>query len=110
MYCACLSAGAMTRANMIGVSSGTTSSRGVRTVSWKRRRDRVARAVIGFSFLSRMGSGGRGESVAGQPQVDVVEGGLARRDRGRDEGEALDGGDRLGAASRVQRHGEGGAE
>ena len=39
---AVFSAGAITSANMIGVSSGTTSSRGVRAVSWKRRRASVA--------------------------------------------------------------------
>ncbi len=86
-------AGAITSANRIGVSSGTNSSRGVRTVRWKRRRASVAsgpsgfrarrgsglpsswvRVVIGRPF----GSGGVAQLAAGEAQVDVVERGLSR--------------------------------
>src|ERR687887_557145 len=82
----------MTSANMIGVSSGTRSSRGVRTVSWKRRcasvasrRSIPARRGNGRVIADEMAdmallSGDCGEPVAGQPQVDVVEG---RADRER---------------------------
>src|SRR2546423_15692716 len=81
---------------MIGVSSGTTSSRGVRAVSWKRR---LASVASGFSVLARVCeaaiaisavdidallSGSRGERAAGQPQVDVVQGRLAGAVRPRD--------------------------
>jgi hypothetical protein len=53
---------------MIGVRSGTSSSRGVRAVSWKRRRDRVASglrawAVIGLLLIS---SGCLDEAAAGE--------------------------------------------
>src|SRR5439155_25030578 len=77
---ACLSAGAITSANMIGVSSGTTSSRGVRAVSWKRRCDRVASAETAV-MVAPLLSGGVGEPIAGQSQVDVIEGRLAGADR-----------------------------
>ena len=48
-------------------------------------------------------SGGRGERVTGQPQVDVVEGRLAGADRP-GKAELVDGGDRLARAVLVQRH------
>src|SRR5262245_35935347 len=107
----------MTSANMIGVSNGTTSSRGVRAVSWKRRRARVASgpngrvragrgaggAVSRLVTASPFGSAGRGERIAGQPQVDVIESRFARADRG-DESELVDGRDRLLRALILQRH------
>src|SRR5438270_3491787 len=101
---------------MIGVKSGTNSSRGVRAVSWKRRRARVASgpkerkrsfgtgiAISAVDIGSPFDSGGRGERVAGQPEVDVVEGRLAGADRP-GEPELMDGGDRLARALPVQRH------
>src|SRR5438105_4462070 len=100
---------------MIGVSSGTTSSRGVRTVSWKRRPAKVAsgpndraraprgagRAMVDID--APFGSGGRGERVAGEPQVDVVESRPPGADRS-GQAEIVDGGDRLAGAAVVQRH------
>src|SRR5262245_3776314 len=84
----------MTSANMIGVSSGTRSSRGVRAVSRKRRRASVASGASGpgragrgeGTAISRLDmallrSGGSGQRVAGQAQVDVVECRLASADR-----------------------------
>src|SRR5437764_5290742 len=106
----------MTSANMIGVKSGTNSSRGVRAVSWKRRRARVASgpkergrsfgtgiAISAVDIGSPFDLGGRGERVAGQPQVDIVEGRLASADRP-GEPELVDGGDRFARAVPVQRH------
>src|SRR5204863_10188194 len=101
---------------MIGVTSGTNSSRGVRAVSWKRRRASVAsepkeraRACGAGSASSAVDmallSGGRGERAAGQPQVDVVEGRLAGGDRSR-ETEVVDGGDGLLRGGVVERQGQ----
>src|SRR5438105_8758683 len=101
---------------MIGVKSGTNSSRGVRAVSWKRRRARVASgpktrgrafgtgiAISAVDIGSPFRSGGCRERVAGQPQVNVVESRLAGADRP-GEPELVDGGDRLARAVPVQRH------
>src|SRR6266536_2268410 len=101
---------------MIGVRSGTNSSRGVRAVSWKRRR-----ASVASGLSAREGAGGAGiaisavdislllgssgERVAGQPQVDVVEGGLAGADRA-GEPELVDGGDGFARTVLVQRYGQ----
>ena len=55
------SAGAMTTANRIGVSRGTSSSRGVLALSANRRRESVAKALSGFTRAgggpSRVGAG-----------------------------------------------------
>src|SRR5256885_3743591 len=103
---------------MIGVRSGTNSSRGVRAVSWKRRLARVASgpkargraceagiAISAVDIGSPFDSGGRGEGVAGQPEVDVVEGGLASADRA-GEPELVNGCDRVAGGGLVQRHGQ----
>src|SRR6478752_7305106 len=94
---ASFSAGAITSANRIGVSSGTNSSRGVRTVRWRRRRASVASGPNGFrgrlgSGLPRsrvrvviscsLRSGGVAELAAGQSQVQVVERDRDRRSDG----------------------------
>src|SRR6476660_8180132 len=85
------SAGAITDANRIGVSNGTTISRGVRALRSIRRRASVAKArerpVRAMLDLSptRTGNGvvivvmaspserSRGALVAGEVQVDVIE-------------------------------------
>src|ERR1700756_4807273 len=97
----------MTSANMIGVRSGTSSSRGVRAVSCSRRRESVAsglraRAVIGSSPSL---SGGFGEPAARESQIDVVERRLPGAHRG-GEAELVDGGDRLATRVAVERNGE----
>src|SRR5438445_543978 len=120
----------MTRANRTGVRSGTTSSRGVRAASWKRRLASVATMASGSRTLRavRRGasvvsavmaviaapfglgdSGGLGEAVAGEPEVDVVERRPSRADRGRDA-ELVDRDDRVAGGAVVQRHGEAGAD
>src|ERR671931_922859 len=97
--------------------SGTASSRGVRAVSWKRRRARVASGASGLRIgrgrtrvssgvrvdMGVLLSGGLGEPAAGQSQVDVVEGGAARADRRRSEPQLVDRRDRVGGAPLVQR-------
>src|SRR5262245_14926444 len=104
---------------MIGVSNGTTSSRGVRAVSWKRRRARVASgpndmrrrergsrtadATEDTWFSFRLG--GRDETVAGQPQVDVIERGSADCEL-TGEAELADRRERVAAGQPVQRDGE----
>src|SRR6266576_1271133 len=102
---------------MIGVSSGTKSSRGVRTVSSNRRLATVASgytparcedgAAIASSAvdIGALLSGGRGDRVAGEAQVDVVERRLARGDRAR-EPQLVDRGHRLVRAHVVQRDGQ----
>src|SRR5205823_10589263 len=105
----------MTSANMIGVSSGTTSSRGVRAVSWKRRRASVAsgwkpraRAGCGNATavvtadIGSLLSGGSREAVAGEAQVHVVKSRRARADL-RCEPELVDDGDRRAAGGLVKR-------
>src|SRR4051794_1297644 len=100
---------------MIGVKSGTISSRGFRTVSCNLRTARAARgpsgrgrvAIGAGAAISRVdigspfGSGGAGERVARQPQVDVVEGRLAGADRAA-EPEVVDGRDRLARISAMK--------
>src|SRR5947209_2928922 len=98
----------MTSANMIGVSNGTTSSRGVRAVSWKRLRASVAsgdrprgRRGCGIAAVDETAdivppSRGFGEAIAREPQVDVVKSRSARADLGR-ELELVDDGDRSAA-------------
>src|SRR5438128_11855205 len=125
-----LSAGAITSANRIGVSSGTHSSRGVRVVSWKRRPASVARGSAGVRWRRvrgtveamvaiegsplvwkgkgrgapcRDGSGRLGQPAAGEPQVDVVEGRPTDGERSRPEPELVDGGDRAAGGSVQQR-------
>src|SRR2546429_587472 len=93
------SAGAMTSANRTGVSSGTSSSRGVRMLSANLRRTSVrsalvlpaeaaARAVVArgrWSVASMVAmesssmSGG-GQAAAGQAEIDVVERRPVRRE------------------------------
>src|SRR5437762_10664789 len=80
----------MTTANRTGVSSGTKISRGVWAVKENRRPESVARArrvrdpvegspprgtVMDSTAmdLSFQMSGGFGEAIAGEPQIDVVE-------------------------------------
>ena len=52
----------MTSANRIGVSSGTNSSRGVRSVSWSRRRTSVAIA-LNFGVAGSRRRSGRGCAI-----------------------------------------------
>src|SRR5690349_17741790 len=110
------SAGAITRANSSGVASGARISRGVCALSEIRRRARVAQAagregragargrasgvaagaavmmvIVVLLGCRVVGSGG--EPVAGQLQIDVVEGGLAGRHGLGVDAHALDGGD-----------------
>ena len=90
-----MSAGAITSANRIGVTSGTASSRGVRAVSWKRRCASVSSDASGLPSVvgsGRTSSGvaaviwvllsplGGAECAAGEAQVDVVERRLTRAD------------------------------
>src|SRR5438105_3885742 len=76
---ALLSAGAITSANRIGVIIGTAIWRGLCAVSATRRPARVCMARAVMSMV--LWSGGHGEALAGQPQVDVVECRPARADR-----------------------------
>src|SRR5258705_9297687 len=97
---------------MIGVRSGTTSSRGVRAVSWKRRRESVAsglraEAVIGCS--PSCSSREVGEAAAGEAQIDVVERGAPGADRVC-ETQLVDGGDRVPARMPVEGDGHGGSD
>src|ERR687887_1590957 len=90
---ASLSAGAITRANSTGVKSGTRIWRGVRAVRAARRWASVAsagRAVM----VTPLGSGSLGEAIAGEPQVDIVEGGLAGADGAGGESGAIGGAER----------------
>src|SRR5919198_4511974 len=113
---AVLSAGAMTTANRIGVSSGTAIWRGLCAVSAARRFARVSSALrvrvrtgarrgtaAGCMAVAAMGSflssGGFGELVAGEPQGDVVEGGLAGGDAGRGDAGFVDHGDGFGGGA-----------
>src|SRR6185295_16310237 len=95
---------------MIGVRSGTNSSRGVRAVSWKRRRARVASGPrargrglgmgIAISavdiWVAPFGSRGRGDRVAGAV--------LVQRDRhARADGESV-----FARHSLLAQRGEGG--
>src|SRR4051794_34718820 len=110
------SAGAMMTANNTGVSSGTTSSRGVLALSASRRRASVAngasrppvrgRATVSVGTV--VGPGmvvvtvdmellSRGQAVAGQPQVDVVK---ARAPGGDAVGGDAEVGDRLHGVAR----------
>src|SRR5258706_6223522 len=111
----------MTSANRIGVSSGTTSSRGVRALSEKRRAARDASGESGLGcaaawgrtasglmalivrFLS-VGSGGVGETRARQLEVDVVQVRLPRTDRRRREVGLVNDRDRAGRRPVVQGH------
>src|SRR5919204_2981097 len=118
VWSACFSAGAITRAKRIGVISGTASSRGVRAVSWKRRRARVASGASGLRIgrgrtrvssgvrvdMGVLLSGGLGEPAAGESQVDVIECGAAGADRRGGEVERADRGDRVGGRPVVQGH------
>src|SRR5439155_11652082 len=58
-----------------------------------------------WTLVLLFGSGGRGERVAGQPQVDVVEGWLAGADRA-GQPEIVDRGDRVAGGRVVERHGQ----
>src|SRR3954454_6705422 len=105
-------AGAITRANMTGVSSGTTICRGVRAVSARRLDERVCRAATELIFwvLFSLWSGGVRKARAGEAQVDVVEGGLARADGAGADAGGVDRGDRLRGGVLVQRDREGRAD
>src|SRR5204862_1340502 len=67
VWSASLSAGAITSAKRIGVSSGTISSRGVRALSWNRRRARVSTGPRGFC-----GTAGSGLTSSGVAAVILV--------------------------------------
>src|SRR4051812_24201311 len=99
----------MTSANRIGVSSGTSNSRGVRTVSQNRR---CASVVSGsaMAVISSFLSGRFGQSSTGEAEVDVVEGRLPGVDRARDEADAVDRSDRLGRRAVVKWEGQGRAD
>src|SRR6476661_3751214 len=117
---AVFSAGAITVAKRIGVSSGTRICRGLAAVSAARLRASVASAfvartragleagsgratgvaAIGWSFL---GSGGSGQLGAGQLQVDVIEGRGARGQAGSADAAVVDGADRGGGRAPRQR-------
>src|SRR5690349_21208184 len=109
---AVFSAGAMTVANRIGVTSGTAICRGLLAVSAARRRASDSSAVVrrvgrrsgrarapgaGAAMVPAMGtslsglgrSGGVGERRAGEVQVDVVERGRTRRHGGRAHAELV---------------------
>src|SRR3954447_25491426 len=122
------SAGAITSANRIGVSIGTAIWRGLWAVSAARRdasvrsaRLRRVRGGAGMRALSGAGGAtvvamvvsfrgrdsGGDEAVAGQAQVDVVEGRPAAGDRARGDPGPVERADRLAGAQLVQRDGEG---
>src|SRR4051812_27187618 len=114
---ALLRAGAMTRANRIGVIIGTAIWRGLCAVSAARRDASVRRArprrggrragargvrLVDSAMLAaivlapfRAVSGGEGEVVARQPQVDVVERGFPGADRTGAQPCVVDCGDRV---------------
>src|SRR5947209_14884973 len=118
------SAGATTSANNKGASSGTSSSRGVRTMSASRRRVSVescprtagragapVSVVVSMSsvwvtvvivWFLRVGSGSRGERRACELEIDVVEGGPAAGDGGDREPQRGDGRDCFLSGSGVQ--------
>src|SRR6185437_3653175 len=117
------SAGAITSANSTGVKRGTMSSRGVRAVRVNRRRTSVAsawrlmkagglratgtgEARVDMCVRSPSRSGGRGDAVAGEAQVDVVEGGRAAADRGHGQPDAVDRGDRISGGAIAEGDGE----
>src|SRR3954452_1854593 len=118
---ACLSAGAITVANRIGVSRGTAIWRGLLAVSAARRLARVNSALLrrvgraGCRIASGAGAvmavircplarlGGVGDCGAGEVQVDVVERWGAGRDSGCGEPELVDRGDDLGGAVAGER-------
>src|SRR5215472_15599109 len=103
----------MTTAKSTGVISGTSSSRGVRALSESRRRASVVNAVVsrGACGLGTLGvrtggvastgssvvvisissnRGSRGDGVAGEPHVHIVQCGLARRQTEHGEAELID--------------------
>src|SRR5262249_44292122 len=99
----------MTSANRTGVSSGTRSSRGVRTLSANRRCTRVlsARAlrgevgargcdaVVGEAGVAMVTMGSPFESsgsqaAAGEPEVHVIEGGATGCELGRVQPDLVD--------------------
>src|SRR3954466_7066941 len=87
----------MTTAKSTGVSSGTMIWRGVRAVSAARRWASVVRAATVCM------SGHLRQPVAGQAQVDVVEGRRAGVERGDGEARARAGGEPLVRGARAQR-------
>src|SRR5258708_65430 len=128
------SAGAITSAKTIGLTTGTTSSLGLRALRAKRRRTRVAKARICapawmgrttcavpmdvtvadavISILHWFSKGGepgrsRGQAGAGQAQVDVVHGGPARGHLGGGQTQPCDPHQGPVAGPLVQRHGQG---
>src|SRR6478672_7945877 len=118
------SAGAITRANRIGVSKGTSSSRGVRALSANRRRVRVANAAGAPVVKPRrtatggavtvetdmsapfQGSGSGGERVAGEAQVDVVEGRWSGAGRGGRQADLACGGEHVLRGHAAHRDGQ----
>src|SRR5437763_16080468 len=116
---ATLSAGATTTASSIGPSSGTAICRGFEAVSIARRRASVSTGenrgtrlaarpgrgsarVIADIRVSPFRSRSLGELVAGELQVDVVEGGNARRDL---HDARVESGQYVGRGAPVQRGG-----
>src|SRR5881396_2944386 len=113
-----MSAGAITNANRIGVMSGTNNSRGVRTVSWNRRHESVAigprrgraarlgratsRVMVVMALLPP--SGGFGRLIAGEPQVDVIQGRWTTDDRDGGHAGVLDVGDHLLRSATAHRN------
>src|SRR5581483_4719940 len=131
-------AGAMTSANRIGVTSGTSNSRGVWALRAKRRRDSAPKAVVRATGRAGAGVGagtttvpavvatdmrcspcglGRGrkvrsggQAVAGELEVDVVERRHPRRDRRGGHALVVERGHDLRRRGAVQRDGDGGAD
>src|SRR4051794_36034354 len=90
----------MTTAKRTGVSRGTMIWRGVRAVSAARRWASVVRAAtVCMSCHLR-------QPVAGEAQVDVVEGRRARGERRDGQAGARDRGERLVGGARPQRDGD----
>src|SRR5207244_1614492 len=124
---ATLSAGATTRARSAGPTSGTAICRGLCAVraalrdasvhnarTCEVRRGSLTRGakVVGWAIavaivlVLPLFSGSCDEVLAGQPQVDVIEGGLAGADRAGAQPCPVDRADRLTGARVVQRDGD----
>src|SRR5436190_3025465 len=101
-------AAAIRTATCRGVTSGTSSSLGVRTVNWNRRLESTISGISVAVSIALL-SGSLGEPAAGQPEVDVVERGRSGDDGSR-QAKLADGGHDLAARVTVQRDGDGGAD